>query len=225
MKLKQSSTQLQRATCSPPLPSILLCSLNSSFSFGRLGFLALLYPGRNTPLVSTQDVASFIIILPSHPQLEYKSSRIRERTGGESEKRERFLFHQCNWGCISPGNNAISDGWGPRLVLNQMYHCQLHSGSNGLSGPIQYFFSGKKNVFGFQTAKLYINPLDNQLTVWKLLLQKYLGNTEWESEGMRTEWACSEKFPRGFWSKDGVSGKRHTAQALVKPGFQFQLYI
>lgn len=44
-------------------------------------------------------------------------------------------------------------------------------------------------MFGFQTTKLYINPLDNQLTHWELLLQKYLGNTEWESEGMRTEWA------------------------------------
>lgn len=30
---------------------------------------------------------------------------------------------------------------------------------------------------------------------------------------MRTEWACSEKFPRGFWSKDGESGKAHRLQS------------
>lgn len=64
-------------------------------------------------------------------------------------------------------------------------------------------------MFGFQTTKLYINPLDNQLTNWELLLQKYLGNTEWESEGLRTEWACWEKFPRSFCSKDGEIGKEH----------------
>ena len=73
-------------------------------------------------------------------------------------------------------------------------------------------------MFGFQTTKLYINPLDNQLTNWELLLEKYLGNTEWESEGTRTEWVCSEKFPRGFQSKGRESGKAHRLQSQTNLG-------
>lgn len=73
-------------------------------------------------------------------------------------------------------------------------------------------------MFGIQTAQLYINPLDNQLTNRELLLQKYLGNTEWESEGMRTEWACREKFPGSLCRESRESGKAYGHWA-GPPGF------
>lgn len=41
---------------------------------------------------------------------------------------------------------------------------------------------------------------------------------------MRTEWACSEKFPRGFWSKDGESGKAHRLQS-ANLGFSLALHF
>lgn len=67
------------------------------------------------------------------PKLEYKSSEAREE---KVRKESCFFFSSVTGERTSPGNDTINDGWGPRLVLNEMYHCELHSGSRGLSGPI-----------------------------------------------------------------------------------------
>lgn len=72
---------------------------------------------------------------PLH-KLEYRSGRVREEREEKARKESCFFFSNVTGECLSPGNDIINDGWGPRLVPNEMYHCQLPSGSSGLSGPI-----------------------------------------------------------------------------------------
>lgn len=136
-----------------------LCHLNCSFSFVRLGSSTVLSPG---------------LLFGHHPgcSLSYEflsSSWASPETGvqvqqddsierGEVRKESCFFFTDVTGECIFPGNNIINDGWGPRLVLNQMYHCQLHSGSSGLSEPFHTFSLGKKKSVWVPNNQVIYKP-------------------------------------------------------------------
>lgn len=62
-------------------------------------------------------------------------------------------------------------------------------------------------MYGFQTTKLYIDPLNNQLANWELLLEKYLGNTEWEREGREQSGLSQKSFQEVFEANVGKMGK------------------